>query len=123
MPKLVRRPDVGSNLELFDRRPIQLEGFTHRTRAVVVGRPKFDQWLAACSSRMRRRSPRRTVCRARRTMSSQSMSRTFGKKVARRRTVADGGSPSGDLGLSPPSGQEHVWGVNTETRYSAQSRL
>jgi hypothetical protein len=94
MPKLVRRPDVGSNLELFDRRPIQLEGFTHRTRAVVVGRPKFDQWLAACSSRMRRRSPRRTVCRARRTMLSPSMSRTFGMKVARGRTVADRAVPS-----------------------------
>ncbi len=46
MPKLVHRPDVGTNLELFDRRPIQLEGFTLRTRAVVVvGRPKFDQCL------------------------------------------------------------------------------
>lgn len=34
--------------ELFDRRPIQLEGFTLRTRTVVVvSRPKFEQWLAA----------------------------------------------------------------------------
>jgi len=31
MPKLVHRPDVGTNLELFDRRPIQLEGFTLRS--------------------------------------------------------------------------------------------
>lgn len=48
MTGIAKCADVSRTAELFDLRPIELEGFTLRPRAlVVVGRPKFDQWLAA----------------------------------------------------------------------------